>query len=153
MTCRQPLSSSMRKRLALITWSGLPQGAESERLMLPYLADAGIETQIVDWCNAGGDFSKFDLVVLRSCWDYHLRGNEFAEWLRRTAREVPILNDPETILWNLNKFYLREMPALGIEIAPTVFVNGLRHHGAYDIDTLSAAVRTARARTLLPAAR
>lgn len=124
MTCRQPLSSSMRKRLALITWSGLPQGAESERLMLPYLADAGIETQIVDWCNAGGDFSKFDLVVLRSCWDYHLRGNEFAEWLRRTAREVPILNDPETILWNLNKFYLREMPAIGIEIAPTVFVNG-----------------------------
>ena len=35
---------------------------------------------------------------------------------------------------------------------PTFFVNGLRHHGAYDIDTLSAAVRTARARTLLPAA-
>lgn len=114
----------MRKRLALITWSGLPQGAESERLMLPYLADAGIETQIVDWCSAGGDFSKCDLVVLRSCWDYHLRGNEFTEWLRRAAREVPILNDLETILWNLNKFYLREMPAIGIEIAPTVFVNG-----------------------------
>jgi len=114
----------MRKRLALITWSGLPQGAESERLMLPYLAAAGIETQVVDWRSAGADFSQFDLVVLRSCWDYHLRGKEFTEWLRRTAREVPILNDPETVLWNLNKFYLREMPATGIEIAPTVFVNG-----------------------------
>ncbi|HSP06576.1 MAG TPA: hypothetical protein VLR94_05325, partial [Acidobacteriota bacterium] len=114
----------MKKRLALITWSGLPQGAESERLMLPYLAAAGLDTQIVDWRNPDVDGSKFDLVVLRSCWDYHLLGAEFTEWLSRTAREVPMLNDPETVLSNLNKFYLREMPAMGIEIAPTVFVNG-----------------------------
>jgi Na+/H+ antiporter NhaA len=32
---------------------------------------------------------------------------------------------------------------------PTFFVNGLRHYGAYDLDTLASAVRTARARTLL----
>jgi hypothetical protein len=29
---------------------------------------------------------------------------------------------------------------------PTFFVNGRRHHGAYDIDTLSRAVRAAGAR-------
>jgi protein-disulfide isomerase len=29
---------------------------------------------------------------------------------------------------------------------PTFFVNGIRHYGAYDIDTLSAAVRAAHAR-------
>jgi predicted DsbA family dithiol-disulfide isomerase len=28
---------------------------------------------------------------------------------------------------------------------PTFFINGQRHHGAYDIDSLSQAVRTARA--------
>jgi glutathione synthase/RimK-type ligase-like ATP-grasp enzyme len=112
----------MKKRLALITWSGLPDGAESERLMLPHLAAASVETEIVDWRSTGCDFSKFGLIVLRSCWDYHLRGNEFTEWLRRTAPGVSILNDPETVLWNLNKFYLREMPAMGIEIAPTIFV-------------------------------
>ena len=28
----------------------------------------------------------------------------------------------ETVLWNHNKFYLRELPAQGIRIAPTVFV-------------------------------
>jgi Na+/H+ antiporter NhaA len=32
---------------------------------------------------------------------------------------------------------------------PTFFINGKRHHGAYDIATLSDAVRTARAQTLL----
>jgi Na+/H+ antiporter NhaA len=32
---------------------------------------------------------------------------------------------------------------------PTFFVNGRRHHGAYDVDTLTAAVKAARARTLV----
>src|ERR1700761_2878393 len=32
---------------------------------------------------------------------------------------------------------------------PTFFINGMRHYGAYDIDSLSAAVRTARGRALL----
>jgi Na+/H+ antiporter NhaA len=35
---------------------------------------------------------------------------------------------------------------------PTFFVNGKRHHGAYDIDTLAAAVRVARARALIGSA-
>lgn len=113
----------MKKRLALITYSGLPQGAESERLMLPYLASAGIETEIVDWRSAGTDFSKFDRIVLRSCWDYHLRATEFIGWLQRVAQTTPVLNTIDTVVWNHNKFYLREVAALGIEIAPTIFVS------------------------------
>src|SRR6202035_1040532 len=34
----------------------------------------------------------------------------------------------------------------GVSGTPTFFINGRRHYGAYDIDTLSSAVRTARAR-------
>ena len=119
----------MKKRLALITWSGLPEGAASERLMLPYLAAAGVKTQIIDWRSAVG-FNKLDLLVLRSCWDYHLRGNEFTEWLRRIAREVPVLNDLPTVLWNQDKFYLQEMERRGIEIAPTIFATGREAIGA-----------------------
>jgi Na+/H+ antiporter NhaA len=36
--------------------------------------------------------------------------------------------------------------ASGVAGTPTFFINGRRHHGAYDIDTLTAAVRSARAR-------
>jgi Na+/H+ antiporter NhaA len=36
---------------------------------------------------------------------------------------------------------------------PTFFINGSRHHGAYDIDTLSKAVKTAMARAKLDVAR
>ena len=37
----------------------------------------------------------------------------------------------------------------GVSGTPTFFVNGRRHYGAYDIDTLSAAVRAARARAVI----
>ncbi len=125
----------MKKHLALITWSGLPHGAESERLLLPYLAAANVQTEIVDWRSTDCDFRQFDLIVLRSCWDYHLRGAEFTDWLRRTANSVPVLNDVKTVLWNYNKFYLREVDALGIEIAPTIFVGHPNALGA-ELETI-----------------
>src|SRR5262249_47300409 len=34
----------------------------------------------------------------------------------------------------------------GVSGTPSFFINGRRHHGAYDIPTLTAAVRAARAR-------
>lgn len=93
-------------------------------MMLRFLAAENVEARFVDWRAPDIDFRRFDLVVLRSCWDYHLHAAEFINWLRRTSRAATVLNDPETVLWNHNKFHLREVEALGVEIAPTVFVNG-----------------------------
>ena len=39
--------------------------------------------------------------------------------------------------------------AAGVTGTPTFFVNGRRHHGAYDVPTLAAAVRAAGARAIL----
>jgi len=41
----------------------------------------------------------------------------------------------------------------GVSGTPTFFINGRRYHGAFDIDTLSQSVRTARARALIAAVR
>ena len=41
----------------------------------------------------------------------------------------------------------------GVSGTPTFFINGKRHHGAYDIATLSDAVRTARTQTLISSPR
>jgi protein-disulfide isomerase len=37
----------------------------------------------------------------------------------------------------------------GVSGTPSFFINGHRHQGAYDIDTLTKAVRLARARALV----
>ena len=39
----------------------------------------------------------------------------------------------------------------GVSGTPTFFVNGRRHHGAYDVDALTPAVRVAKARATIAA--
>jgi protein-disulfide isomerase len=41
----------------------------------------------------------------------------------------------------------------GVSGTPTFFINGRRHYGVYDIDTLTEAVRAAKARARLTASR
>jgi predicted DsbA family dithiol-disulfide isomerase len=37
----------------------------------------------------------------------------------------------------------------GVSGTPTFFINGQRHYGAYDIETLTKAIKTARARAMV----
>jgi predicted DsbA family dithiol-disulfide isomerase len=41
-----------------------------------------------------------------------------------------------------------EADSSGVTGTPTFFINGRRHHGAYDLETLTREVRTARTRAL-----
>ena len=51
----------------------------------------------------GVDWSSYDLVVLRSPWDYALRRDEFVAW----AATVPTLVNPaDVVRWNTDKRYL-----------------------------------------------
>ena len=114
----------MNKKVALITWAGLARGTESEQLLALRLGAHGVDAPMTDWRDPSIDFGAFDLLVLRSPWDYHLREQEFCEWLGGAARRAPVLNSVQTVLWNRNKLYLRELESRGVEIAPTCFVAG-----------------------------
>jgi protein-disulfide isomerase len=39
----------------------------------------------------------------------------------------------------------------GVSGTPSFFINGVRHHGAYDLASLTEAIRAARARSMLRA--
>ena len=60
--------------------------------------------------------------------------DEFWDELRRREHAARIADD------------VASADASGVAGTPTFFINGRRHHGAYDIDTLGAAVRAARTR-------
>jgi glutathione synthase/RimK-type ligase-like ATP-grasp enzyme len=61
--------------------------------------------------------------VLRSCWDYHLRSNEFLDWIARLEQSaVPLQNSPCLVRWNADKRYLRELEAAGASIPQTVWL-------------------------------
>jgi glutathione synthase/RimK-type ligase-like ATP-grasp enzyme len=59
-------------------------------------------------------------VCLRSTWDYHRRWTEFRTWVAGFAeRHGGLWNPAETVLWNADKLYLRDLGAAGIALPRT----------------------------------
>ncbi|MGH8827937.1 MAG: ATP-grasp domain-containing protein [Jiangellaceae bacterium] len=103
-------------RVAMVTCAELPDLDADERLVIPHLRDLGVDAVPAVWDDAGVDWSLFDLAVIRSPWDYHVRRDEFLKW----AASVPRLANPEPIVsWNTDKRYLRDLAAAGNPVVPT----------------------------------
>ncbi len=117
------MSVALTGRVALVTHAGLPQLSDDDRLLLPELTRLGIEGVPVDWSNGEADWKAFDAVVLRSCWDYHLRAEEFLVWVNRLeGASVRLWNSPRVIRWNVEKGYLLALEQSGIPVVPTRWV-------------------------------
>ena len=97
----------MPARVALATCAELPELGEDEPLLLHALRARGVAAEPAVWDDPAVDWGAYELVVVRSTWDYALRREQFAAW----AQSVPrLLNAPEVIRWNTDKRYLAEVP-------------------------------------------
>lgn len=81
----------------------------------------GLEVSVPSWRDSTVDWHRFDLVVMRSPWDYPGQLPEFLGWLDRVSDETRILNSPEIIRWNLDKRYLSELDGRGVCIVESHF--------------------------------
>lgn len=81
----------------------------------------GLEAGPVVWHDQSLDVASYDLLVLRSPWDYPDRLDEFTAWLAHAERTTTVLNDPALVRWNLDKRYLAQLEALGVAVVPTTY--------------------------------
>ncbi|MCE5232019.1 MAG: hypothetical protein ABFC67_07125 [Mizugakiibacter sp.] len=86
------------------------------------LRAAGAEVAVVDWDDPAADWSRFDLAVLRSTWDYTGRLPEFLAWAARAAARTTLLNPLQVVRWNTDKHYLGELARAGVPVVPSAFV-------------------------------
>ena len=91
-------------------------------LLSAALTDRGVAHEAVVWDDLSIDWSSFNLVVLRSTWDYTARIDEFRAWIDRVSSVTRLANSADLVHWNTDKHYLREADAAGLPIVPTVFV-------------------------------
>src|SRR6266480_3259922 len=108
------------QRIALATYTKLPSLNEDDLLVVPVLRELGVTAVPAVWDSPDVYWEEFQGVVVRSCWDYHHRLEEFLAWVTRLERaEVPLWNPPAVLRWNSHKGYLRELAARGVPIVPT----------------------------------
>ncbi|WP_327024990.1 ATP-grasp domain-containing protein [Micromonospora sp. NBC_01739] len=106
-------------RVALVTCTEFTDLEADDRLVIAPLAERGITAEPAVWDDPAVDWAGYDLVVLRSPWDYMSRHAEFVAW----AAGVPRLANPaEVVRWNTDKRYLDELSAAGVPTVPTGWV-------------------------------
>jgi glutathione synthase/RimK-type ligase-like ATP-grasp enzyme len=121
-------------RIAFVTYAGMPGFAADDHLVVEELRRRGGEVEPVVWNDPGAGWSRYDRVVIRSCWDYHRRVDEFLGWLNRMEREkIPLWNPARVVRGNVDKAYLGELAAAGLPVVPTLH---LRRGEASDLAAL-----------------
>lgn len=113
-----------RPTIALVT--SRPQLETGLDRDLPELARslgaAGADVATVSWDDPRVDWEAFDLVVIRSAWDYSERVTEFLAWAGRVARLTVLANPASVVRWNTDKRYLAELAAAGVPVVPTTYL-------------------------------
>ena len=109
-------------RIALVTYAQLPDLDVDDAPLLGALTERGVHAEAAVWDDPEVDWSSFDLVVIRSTWDYMDRLVEFLEWAERVSEVSTLANPVEVLRWNTDKLYLRDLEARGIGVVPTKYL-------------------------------
>jgi hypothetical protein len=110
-------------RIALATAAEFPDLDDDGSVLVEALAALGIAAEPAVWTDPSVDYSHFDLVVVRSTWDYHDRLAEFLAWADRVAATTALANSARVLAWNTDKTYLRELEAAGLPVVHTTWLD------------------------------
>ncbi len=131
------------RRVAFLTLHDPSGFVIDDDLAIKPLAARGWQVETLPWDRKGIDWRRYQLVVIRSTWDYQHHAEKFLGVLETIEQSgVRLENGSEISRWNMRKTYLRELAAHGVEIVPTFWRERL---GAGDLLPLFDELRSEEA--------
>lgn len=110
------------KKAAFVTCEELPELYEREDIADQALNEHDFAVDSTRWDDPDVNWSSFDVIILRTTWDYHIKFEKFRSWLELIAATgVPMFNSLNVIRWNFHKKYLLELEEIGIPLPGTAF--------------------------------
>ncbi len=122
-------------RIALATAEDVWREDTDATLTQAALDAVGVAARPAVWDDPTEDWASFDLVVVRSTWDYVPRRHEFLAWARSVEEVTELANPAAVLRWNTDKRYLHDLGTAGVPTAPTTFLL------AADLDPEDSATR------------
>jgi hypothetical protein len=106
-------------KLALATCSGARDLDQDGPLLRGIFSNHGVIAEPVVWDDPDVDWDSYDIVMIRSTWDYTSRREEFLKW----ASQRRVLANPyRAVAWNTDKQYLSDLYRAGVPSIPTQYV-------------------------------
>ena len=110
---------------AFLTIADLGDFVSDDELAAALLRERGWHVDALPW-DQPAVWSRYDLVVIRTTWDYHERPIQFLEVLAEIEGSGTRLHNTLSLVrWNLDKRYLRDLESKGVPIVPTAFAGRL----------------------------
>jgi len=114
----------MQKRIAFVTSSTKPDFAGNDLPVVEVLKSAGTAVEPLPWDVDTAAWNSFDLVVIRSCWNYHHHPEKFIAWIdRMEEQQVKMFNPLRIARWNLHKGYLKDLESKGVLLPETMWLD------------------------------
>jgi glutathione synthase/RimK-type ligase-like ATP-grasp enzyme len=98
------------------------RAAEVDAPLLAALRARGVEVAQPCWDDPGIAWDGFDLVAVRTTWDYAARREEFLAWAEVVAKATRLVNPVDVLRWNTHKSYLIELEERGAPVVPTAWL-------------------------------
>ncbi|MGI8640046.1 MAG: ATP-grasp domain-containing protein [Pyrinomonadaceae bacterium] len=116
------MSGKTMEKIALATCREYADLTVEDKLLADCLRNLGFDPKPLVWNEPNQSLADSSAVVVRSCWDYHKKPQEFLAWIGKLeSNGVKVLNPPNILRWNVDKTYLRELEKSGVKIPPTVW--------------------------------
>ncbi|MFD1143626.1 RimK family alpha-L-glutamate ligase [Larkinella insperata] len=115
-------------RVAFITYDGsvkysAANGFDEIQDLLPFLQSKGLDIHEEIWDDPAVDWTAYQVALLRMPWDYHQKFEEFKAWLTKIeSLGITLLNNYETVRWNIDKHYLQQITNAGCQVIPSIFL-------------------------------
>ncbi len=110
----------MTKRCAFLSMCNLEDFYVYDEMLFPYFKEQGWIAEEVSWRDQTIDWNTFDVVIVRSTWDYQEDAELFLKVLQNIENSSAVLENSFNLMqWNISKTYLREIEAKGSPIVPS----------------------------------
>lgn len=117
----------MSRRCCFLSMDEMGHYVADDDLAIAPLEELGWKVETVSWRDASVDWNDFEIVVIRTPWDYQRSPYEFLDALAKIDSSSARLENPlDVVKWNLDKRYLRDLESRGLPIVPTIW------DGVYD---------------------
>lgn len=95
-----------------------------DQLLFEAFEQKGLSVYKTNWDNPTFDWTSTKAVMIRTTWDIYDDGKfeQFQSWLEKVKGQTQLINNYETIKWNVDKHYLKSLASRGINIPPTIFI-------------------------------
>jgi glutathione synthase/RimK-type ligase-like ATP-grasp enzyme len=109
--------------VALVTGSDGPSFMhEVDAPLVAALEQRGAAVHAPRWNDPAVDWSRFEVTVVRTAWDYADDRDGFVAWAARIADTTGLWNPADVLRWNTHKSYLLELEDRGAPVIPTAWL-------------------------------